>query len=677
LGHDSPLPLQAVEIPYLEYKAPPVEQAQPIVSEAEDSSWLDRIGQSLEPLALEDEQKAPDWAKDWTEKETPMPMTIDNEPTSAENAEPIRESEPEVPDWLLQVQRESTVPDTEEEPPDWLADLSEDVTAEGDLGLSEGELPGWLEELAPEQAEEPALETAEQSTLQGDLPDWLLELSQEQETETSAMPVRAPEEEPPAEPPIQEPAVQARVEPEKSTRPLSVSPDVEPSVQTEHEETEPEWFSELREEAESATVREPATEESLTAVAATPVQDSLPARTEDESLSDLAVAEMPDWLRELEAEISHLEGPDLEAPSVTPEVPVVLASAPTDETVEIEPVVSDVQAGAEQPDWLAESKEAGVEAAPEAVLAQADEDEDLDWLYELEDEDEEEDEEALLPTFARDEEEQEIEWEDDLEEDLEPMSDDELPEWLQELRAEPGFAQLRVSDTEVAELVPDKEADLEPMAEDELPEWLQELRPADEAQPAEAAAPAAEAAPEPVAEPPAPEAEQIAEPTPDLADEMEELEWLRELEQTAGVEAPVAAVETPSVEQEPAAPSPVAQAPEPELAAPEPAIARDKAPEAAPEPAEEPALPEAQDTESRLSLARANLAARALDGSAQAYEQLVKDPDLAAELVEELEQAVAEHSKHHALQRVLGDAYMRTGQLDKALAAYRQALNKL
>jgi hypothetical protein len=78
-----------------------------------------------------------------------------------------------------------------------------------------------------------------------------------------------------------------------------------------------------------------------------------------------------------------------------------------------------------------------------------------------------------------------------------------------------------------------------------------------------------------------------------------------------------------------------------------------------------------------LLLARELLYEHSLDESALHYEQLVQSPETAKELVGELEQAVRDHPKHSALQRVLGDAYVRTGQLQDALDAYRQALSKL
>ena len=46
-------------------------------------------------------------------------------------------------------------------------------------------------------------------------------------------------------------------------------------------------------------------------------------------------------------------------------------------------------------------------------------------------------------------------------------------------------------------------------------------------------------------------------------------------------------------------------------------------------------------------------------------------------MIAELKEAVQAHPEHSGLQRVLGDAYMRSNQLEQALAAYREALRKL
>jgi tetratricopeptide (TPR) repeat protein len=99
-------------------------------------------------------------------------------------------------------------------------------------------------------------------------------------------------------------------------------------------------------------------------------------------------------------------------------------------------------------------------------------------------------------------------------------------------------------------------------------------------------------------------------------------------------------------------------------------------------PVAEPEYPAArvyapEDHATHLALARTCLREGNPDVSALEYEQLVKIPSLVDTLIQDLERAVESYPEHHALRRVLGDAYMRNGQLQKALQAYREALSKL
>jgi cytochrome c-type biogenesis protein CcmH/NrfG len=78
-----------------------------------------------------------------------------------------------------------------------------------------------------------------------------------------------------------------------------------------------------------------------------------------------------------------------------------------------------------------------------------------------------------------------------------------------------------------------------------------------------------------------------------------------------------------------------------------------------------------------LALAQPSLDAGGPDAAARQYESQLARGDVQAELIAELEQAVQAHPRHSGLQRVLGDAYMQSNQLEQALEAYREALRKL
>jgi len=83
------------------------------------------------------------------------------------------------------------------------------------------------------------------------------------------------------------------------------------------------------------------------------------------------------------------------------------------------------------------------------------------------------------------------------------------------------------------------------------------------------------------------------------------------------------------------------------------------------------------DHETRIALARIYLRNDMPDASAKEYEQLVQVPSLHDTLIADLERAVEEYPRHPALYRVLGDVYMRAGQLADALTAYKKALKVL
>lgn len=681
-GHRSPLPMQEVKIPYLEYKAPQIEEAQAVAIETEDTSWLDRIGISEEPLDLEDEQAAPAWIKNWAENKALMPTTLDQAPLSVDRPGTELESAPsgvesaqdmaQVPDWLLEVQQKSATPDTDQELPDWLQDVSGKVEDEIDLEAAE-QLPDWLQELDTREQVETSLETDEQPTLQGDLPEWLLELSQAEDLEAETT-LSVAEDKWTDWPQEQRgPYKPGQIEPEKTTRPLRAPTSQEDAVQPEQVQTLPQWFDERRQEAAAAAPTEPVKETAFMPAAEPPTHD-----------------EVPDWLRELsdEGETKMPETPTAEKAKRTAPLATAAAAGLVRHTADQEKPPSKV-AAEDLPNWLQEleAEISGKTPTPGAQILATEKPAPPPVTpaktIEVE---------GPGPTKRPEHEtKDELEGIAEAESALEPMPDDELPDWLQELRAD-AFqrADAALAETwtaagqEADEFAAVEESPLEPTPEEQLPDWLQFLRPAGEPQPDRAVSLEKEPEPVPPATPAEWQAQRIDEITPAPSDEMEDMEWLRELEETV-------VAETAQTEPERVVPiSPISQAlPETEQAVEEPTIARVEPPALAtaktppeatavePLPVEEAPVPQAQDAETRLALARARLSESALDDSAQEYERLVQEPDLAGELVEELEEAVQAHPDHHALQRVLGDAYMRTGKLQKALQAYRQALSKL
>jgi hypothetical protein len=543
--------------------------------------------------------------------------------------------------------------------------------------------------------------------LQGELPDWLLELSQSEEEEPYTAPLATAEEELADLTEEQEtlPPVDRALS-HKSTRPLRASTAPEESAQAEQEGAMPEWLDDLGQETETAEPSELESESDLLAVAESTGQADIPdwlrelgakegtetldqevaqeeevvaaatgvdeprletppaadqAQTMEATPSVAPTAERPAWLQELEAEIAGEEMPEEPSPVEAPE-----AGAPQ---VPFIGLAAGAVAAMERPEGLSTLDETTApETKVEAPSLLTTESETPDWLQELERVDEMEEiappaaeQEGLSSEAAQEETRETIE-----EAELEPMPDAELPDWLQELRTEPPLTE-QLDQTEAA---------VEPTPDEELPGWLQELRPMDEAQPAEAPAPVAETPPPEVPEPAELPAEGVAESAPAPADEMDELDWLQELERAAPAEegAPerkptTAPLRLPTAEREEREEAPVAPPPTPEPPA-EPVPAKAAAPE-------KELVPEETGTARRLDLARAHLSRNALDESAREYERLVQEPDLAQDLIEELEATVEKYPHHSPLHRILGDAYMRTDRLQKALDAYRKALAKL
>jgi hypothetical protein len=83
-----------------------------------------------------------------------------------------------------------------------------------------------------------------------------------------------------------------------------------------------------------------------------------------------------------------------------------------------------------------------------------------------------------------------------------------------------------------------------------------------------------------------------------------------------------------------------------------------------------------RDYEARLALARALWQVGEKEGALEAYSRVIRAGKFLDTVVVELEEYL-EQWPDVATQRVLGDAYMKGGRLEEALAIYRQALEAL
>jgi hypothetical protein len=548
--------------------------------------------------------------------------------------------EEELPDWLRELRSEGVVEE--------LVSPEERVTVEP---AGEEELPAWLRELEPEapveEQVEPRLvsEVPPQALAEPEPPDWLRRLG--------AVDEALQEREPAAlgEFPMQEEA----------------TPVLERSAEAQTEEEIPEWLAQLEPELEPP---EAALTGEQTVAEVAPVPD-MPERTEG----------MPSWLAELEAEIAGQS--TAAVGQVEPPVISGVTALPVglEEPEIVEPPV-------EQPEEARLHPEEAVTGQPLAgELAVAGEAKPVPAI----------EMETLLPMA-----------------EVPPISTG-MPEWLTQLEQELGqgapvptyetgegeeFAQAETAEAGVeslwseepgepagSALAPAEEAvraeaareqpewlatpldgQISEVTVEEMPEWLRQLHAT------EAAAEQVEAAeigPTAQALARVPTSEQGGKPQELLQTLVSEPE-----ESQLGQAGPSLGL---SVEGPLSTVADVSATGKETLADTRPARPAEESPAQVPQSLGylvEPASVQ-DDYQARVALARAYVRAGNLDASAQEYEQLARVPSVSGILLKDLEDLIASHPEHHALHRVLGDAYMRTGRLQDALNAYKEALTRL
>jgi tetratricopeptide (TPR) repeat protein len=83
------------------------------------------------------------------------------------------------------------------------------------------------------------------------------------------------------------------------------------------------------------------------------------------------------------------------------------------------------------------------------------------------------------------------------------------------------------------------------------------------------------------------------------------------------------------------------------------------------------------DATAKLSVARATLNAGELDDALEIYRDLLEEPAAVSEIIASLTDVLDQYQDQPAVYELLGDAQMRDGQLNRALDAYRAALEKM
>jgi tetratricopeptide (TPR) repeat protein len=679
----------------------PVEEAlaEPL-EEEELPDWLQELdAEEEEVTAVEElpaepvaEEELPDWLQELrTERGAEDAEAVAVEPAEEALAEPLEEEA--LPDWLQKLgaeEEEATAveefpaePVAEEELPDWLQELRTERGAEGTEAvavepaeealaepLEEEALPDWLQKLGTGEEEEVAIieELPAEPVAEEELPDWLQEVRTERDVDVEAV--------------ASEPAGDALAEPSE----VEGLPDWLQELDLEQEEEEitviheltaaepvieeelPDWLLDLRPGGE-----EPSVEDSEQVVSILQ-EGGFPAIGETARV-DTVMPDKPGWLLELES--------DLEKPPVEPET----RAQPLAEVAHRVPVLEMPPQVEGRPEWLVEleSEISGIQPPPiaESVTVQAETAPSvIGQLPALDEETAGITERVISPEAAepatRPEQAQETFTVEQTEIDVGEFEVEEsIPEWLTELETriasqtlapvaegesgpEESSEVTAIEAQDALEWLPEtEEGALSEVTVEEMPDWLDRIHTAGELPIPDRTLEAAAAQESPIAE---------------------EMDWLNELEQMPETLLAQDEQRPESQEVEVAPVEEALQAPELE-SPPTLPVAVELSHAQRPEPEAEVGVYEGfldRDTpEQRLALARALLRDGLLDESATEYEQLATMPAIATTLIDDLEQATGTHPEHAALHRVLGDAYMKAGQLQKALMAYKESLNRL
>jgi tetratricopeptide (TPR) repeat protein len=654
---DEERPAWMVEVEAVSAEGPPltegeaalVDIAAALEAQIEIPSWLEEIevgeAETLPEVpafmaAMEMEQEEPaeveEQAPEWLmgageEEEFAWGEEMEQEPGAEVIVEEVIEEEyvvsEEVPDWLAGLEAEplgeEEVPGEEEAIPDFLAEFGAGAFAEEAASSEEEEIPDWLaglraqaaEPAGAEEAPGPAAE-APPEPVRAEIPDWMQELAPSAEAFAAE---ETPVGEMPAGtemPEAEAPTVGAAEEP-------VLSEAEEPTPAAAEEEVSPSWL-----EGEGM----PSGEEALAWL---------------EQLASGKEAELQAQVeKEIEARTAEIMG------RPKPETPAAEEAPP-------EPVRAEI------PDWMQElAPRAGEISAEEMFETEAFEAEEpvageieaaFGWTAFGEPEAEESALGAAEEPALSGVEEEAFGWTAFGEPEARAFgAEEEAPEV-----PIPPAEELVLGEVEEFAVGAAEEAPTEVIEEAEAPEmeeafgWTAfgELEP-------EWAAPG-EAMPEaaPVEEPVVGEV-----PAPSVVEEV----------MAEAVSAPAVEEMVPEAVEEiiaPAAEEP--QAPPPEAV--EPKAAEPKDPFAAPMAylKENP-----RDYDARLELARRLWQVDRREESLEAYSRLIRAGRELDVVIEELEEYLEQWSDV-STQRVLGDAYMKNNQLDKALALYRQALESL
>jgi hypothetical protein len=386
-------PIKGLSLPTI-----PLDEASDIP--AEEPDWLTQLRGTVDE---EEDQRVtsdappepaddiPDWLRD-------LDIEPPTGPAGPEEPEPVEE---EMPDWLRASDTPPSAPILEEETtaefPDWLHG-----TAPPHQEPEEAEQPDWLQE-GMLQSGEQALKFEDDSEDQGppepaEIPDWLSALDIEQPSpptptdgepepeqieEEIYVPDWLSERDPESEASVYYEDAQQPEEPEEDLyvpdwlgageeeeEPPSYEPT--PSVEPEEEMEMPDWLSSIEDEPPSHEPTPSSEPEEIPdwllgletdAVDISPSASVFPEEAEitppsepDDEFIPPVAGEIPDWLREIEAEEPYV-------PPVSADIPDWLtqpgAEAPSTPVFEVDETKAPIERG-DIPDWLMKMKPDGV-----------------------------------------------------------------------------------------------------------------------------------------------------------------------------------------------------------------------------------------------------------------------------------------------------------------------------
>ena len=439
-------------------------------AESGPPEWVASLGVDLSeaaPTPLEADDSPP-WLGDIDQAKSPVSSSPAVSSDASETA-PDADPEGEIPDWMEEAGWVPSNGEVEEVPISF-SDAELEPVDTGDVIDETGELapadiPGWVQEIAPENLDEPT-ETDEPATdpvgKADFMPDWLSDIASDAEQVTPD-PIASPAEEP-----------QEEVEPVSSVAETQIdqeSTDKDPIAEIDAPEV-PTWIDAQAPGATSTIITwlddRPGEEME-------PEKAELPSEAVEETIKDaVSEADVPSWLDEIADgdEISELE---TEAPEGEPESPSWLAGlAEAASQQDHEPGLSADDEMPEQPqekatpEWLEGIGE--IEETPAPVPST---DDAPDWLRGIA-----EPESVDAPESPAEEKTETPDWVSAVEEPAEEIPakaappQDDVPDWLTGIAD--SMIERTVDEDYLAEAAPEAE---ESAADErgEAPDWLQDF----------------------------------------------------------------------------------------------------------------------------------------------------------------------------------------------------------